>query len=112
MKTYSKLQYLYLFLAVIGLIVTWSNNIYYLDPATGGLLQFVKDTFVNKAATSITLDIVVLFIVCAIWMMVEGKKLAMKNVWLYIVGGLCIAISVTFPLFLFFREERLKSGTY
>jgi hypothetical protein len=108
MKNPSKLQILYLVFAVLGLLVTWTQNIHYLSPETGGLIQFVKDTFVNPASTSITLDIVVLFIVCALWMIVEGRKLQMKHIWLYIVGGLCVAISVTFPLFLYFREEKLK----
>jgi hypothetical protein len=75
MKNPFKLQILYLVLAVLGLLVTWSQNIHYLSPETGGLIQFVKDTFVNPASTSITLDIVVLFIVCALWMIVEGRKL-------------------------------------
>ncbi len=112
MNKYSKLQFFYLILAITGLLVTWTQNIHYLSPETGGLIQFVKDTFANKASTSITLDIVVLFIVCSIWMVVEAQKLKMKHAWLYIVGGLCIAISVTFPLFLFFREQKLREAHY
>ncbi|TNE97642.1 MAG: DUF2834 domain-containing protein [Deltaproteobacteria bacterium] len=109
MKNISKLQFLYLFLAFLGLLLTWTQNIYYLNPESGGLLQFIRDTFVNRASTSITLDIVVLFVVCCIWMVIEGRKLKMKNIWLYIIGGLCVAISVSFPLFLYFRESKLRA---
>ncbi|MCO4793837.1 MAG: DUF2834 domain-containing protein [Bacteriovoracaceae bacterium] len=108
MEKISKTQWAYLILAVIGLLVTWTQNVFYLSPETGGLVQFVKDTMVNHASRSITLDIVVLFLVCALWMVIESKKIGMKRVWIYIAGGLFVAISVSFPLFLFFREKKLK----
>jgi hypothetical protein len=111
MKSPSKIQIVYIILSVLGLLLTWVQNIHYLSFESGGLVQFVKDTFANPASTSITLDIAVLFIVCALWMIAEGRKLAMKHLWFYIFGGLFIAISVTFPLFLYFREEKLKSIT-
>jgi hypothetical protein len=33
-------------------------------------------------------------------MVIEARKHGVRFVWAYIVGGLAIAISVTFPLFL------------
>ena len=40
-------------------------------------------------------------------MVVEARKHGVKFVWLYILGGFAIAISVTFPLFLIAREMRV-----
>ena len=47
------------------------------------------------------------FLAAAILMVVEARKHGVKFVWLYILGGFAIAISVTFPLFLIAREMRV-----
>jgi hypothetical protein len=46
-------------------------------------------------------------VAAAVLMVIEARKHAVRFVWLYIVGGLLIAISVTFPLFLIARELRI-----
>jgi len=40
-------------------------------------------------------------------MVVEARRLDIRLPWLYVILGLLIAISVTFPLFLIARERRL-----
>jgi hypothetical protein len=40
-------------------------------------------------------------------MVIEARKHGIRFVWLYIVGGAGIAISVTFPLFMIARELRI-----
>jgi hypothetical protein len=44
-------------------------------------------------------------------MVIEARKHGIRFVWLYIVGGAGIAISVTFPLFLIARELRIGKTT-
>ena len=43
-------------------------------------------------------------------MVIEARRLGVKYVWAYIIGGFVIAISVTFPLFLLARELRLEKS--
>jgi Terpene cyclase DEP1 len=50
---------------------------------------------------------VLFFLAAAILMVTEARKHGVRFVWAYIVGGLAIAISVTFPLFLIARELRV-----
>jgi len=40
-------------------------------------------------------------------MVVEARRLDIRLPWLYVILGLLLAISVTFPLFLIARERRL-----
>jgi len=40
-------------------------------------------------------------------MVAEARRLGIRFVWIYVVLGLLIAISVTAPLFLVARERRL-----
>jgi len=102
----------YAVIALAALVATWSQNIEYLN--SGSLLsllpRFFGDTRVNPASQSITVDILLFFLAAAIFMVIEARKLGIRYVWAYIFGGMLLAISVTFPLFLIARERRL-AGT-
>jgi hypothetical protein len=97
----------YAVISVAALIATWSQNAAYFDNPGGFLAEFLNDSKVTPAARSLTVDIVLFFLAAAILMVVEARKHGVRFVWAYIVGGLAIAISVTFPLFLIARELRV-----
>jgi hypothetical protein len=46
----------------------------------------------------------------AVLMVIEARKRGVRFVWLYLLGGALIAISVTFPLFLIARERRIAAS--
>ena len=105
---------IYLAIAVIALIGTWHQNLAYFGSSSASgadgqnsLTQFWLDTLVNPASTSITIDILFLGLAVVFWMVTEARRLQIRFVWLYVVFGLLIAISVTVPLFLFARERKL-----
>ena len=93
------------FLAFIG---TWGNNIGYMDRGfLGANLMFWQDTFANPASRSITVDLFFLGLAISIWMVLEARRLRMRGVWLYLIFGILVAISVTVPIFLINRERAL-----
>lgn len=102
----------YAVIALAAFVATWSQNVAYLDSGTTGFLTgFIDGTRVTPASRSITVDILLFFLAAAVFMVIEARKLGVRYVWAYIVGGALIAISVTFPLFLIARERELaKSG--
>jgi hypothetical protein len=97
----------YAVISVAALIATWSQNAAYFDNPAGFLVDFLNDSKVTPASRSLTVDIVLFFLAAGILMVVEARKHGVKFVWLYILGGFAIAISVTFPLFLIAREVRV-----
>jgi hypothetical protein len=106
----------YAAIAVLALIGTWSQNVAYLRPDEGPLRGFVMATarfwpatLATPASTSITVDLALFFLAAAVLMVIEARRLAIRWVWLYILFGLLVAISVTFPLFLIARERRLAA---
>lgn len=109
----SRLAFFYGVLAFVALLATWNQNLHYFGggaAASGSAFAtFWKETFANPAAASITLDLFLLVVAVSIWMVLEARRLGMPYVWLYIVGGALIAISVTFPLFMLIRERRLAT---
>ena len=42
-------------------------------------------------------------------MVIEARRLEIGFVWIYVILAFVIAISVTFPIFLFIRERRLHA---
>ena len=107
---------IYLAIAAVALIGTWGNNLHYFRGGTNVLdvnKHFWRDTFHNAASRSITVDIGLLTLAVVVWMVLEARRLQIKWVWLYVLFGGLIAISVTFPLFMFARERaaaRLDAG--
>jgi hypothetical protein len=93
-------------ISVIALVATWGANLDY--TFDGFMHNFMNDLKVTPASRSYTGDLVMLALAAVILMVVEARKHGIKFVWLYILGGFAIAISVTFPLFLIARELRIN----
>jgi hypothetical protein len=102
--------------ALLALIGTWHQNLSYFRSDEGWLLgfglatgRFWLETLATPASTSITVDLGLLLLPLSALMVIESRRLGIRFVWLYIVLGLLVAISVTFPLFLIARERRLAA---
>jgi hypothetical protein len=99
----------YAAIAAVALVATWTQNAAYVGNPAGFLKDFLLDLKITPASRSITVDIVLFFLAAAIFMVIEARKHGVPYVWAYIVGGMLIAISVTFPLFLIARERKLAA---
>jgi hypothetical protein len=99
----------YAVMALAALYATWSQNLQVLAGAgpLDGFIQFWRLTGANPASTSITVDLAFFFMAAAAFMVIEARRLGVGFVWLYLLGGVMIAISVTFPLFMIARELKL-----
>src|ERR1700760_4657053 len=97
----------YALIAVAALIATWSQTVAYLHTPSDFLVNFWHDAKVTASARNITADILMFGLSAAVLMVVEARKHGVRFVWLYILGGFFIAVSVTFPLFLIAREMRI-----
>jgi hypothetical protein len=100
----------YALVALAALVATWSQNVAYSGDPANLLSTFWTAAKVNPASRSITVDIALFFLAAAILMVIEARKHQIKFVWAYLIGGLLIAISVTFPLFLIARELRMADS--
>jgi hypothetical protein len=95
-------------IGLLALVGTWGNNLAYLSLGFVGTMQtFWGDTLVNAASRSITVDLFFLGLAVLVWMVLEARRLGMRGVWLYLVFGMLVAISVTVPIFLINRERAL-----
>jgi hypothetical protein len=97
----------YAVVAVAALVATWSQNVAYFDHPARFLTAFLDDSKVTPASRSLTVDILLFGLAAMVLMVIEARKHDVRFVWLYILGGATIAISVAFPLFLIARELRI-----
>jgi hypothetical protein len=100
---------LYAAIAVIALFATWTNNIaFMLEPQNQNAWSFFRALYANGATASITNDILLYALAGCIFMVMEGRRLHMRHIWVYILLSFLIAVSVIFPLFLIARQIRMS----
>ena len=104
LKNWNSRSRIYLLLSIAGLVGTWYFNILAIQQGS----DFFSDWSSSPAVSSATTDLLVAASAASIFMYFEGKRLKMKNVWLYILGSFVTAIAFTFPLFLAMRERKIK----
>jgi hypothetical protein len=102
-RHWTPLAFVYLGLAVIGLIGTWWFNVV----AILQLRDYFGDLTTSGAAvSSIGIDLLVVALAGSVFIIAEARRLRMRFGWLYVVGAAVTAFAFAFPLFLAMRERR------
>jgi hypothetical protein len=97
-------------ISLIALPATWINNIAFMtQPTNNSMADFLSAAYVNAAAASLSNDLLLLAMAACIFMAIEGRRVGVRFVWLYIILSALIAISVTFPLFLLARQIKIAN---
>ena len=104
-----KLSYLYLFLSILGAILTITANFDFAIEYGNSfdIKNFISLANANPAAQSISRDLLVGATAVFIWIVNESKKLNIKNMWIVYIGTFLIAFAFSAPFFLFLRERRI-----
>ena len=103
-RDWTPLAFVYLLLAVGGLIGTWTFNVL----AIVQMADFIGDLVTSgPAVSSITVDLLVVAVAGSIFIIVEARRLGMRFGWLYVVAAGLTAFAFTFPLFLAMRQRHL-----
>ena len=104
------LCFAYGLIALLAFVGTWGNAWSYVGlGVVGSNVAFWKDTMVNPASRFLALDVFFLGLAVFVWMVLEARRLRMRFVWLYLLVGTVVAISVTVPIFLLNRERVLAA---
>jgi hypothetical protein len=106
------MQWLYLIVFVLGTILPLSQLVPFLMAYGFDVPLLFKQLFQTHASAFFGLDVIVSSLALWLFVFIEGRRLRMKNLWLYILCNLMVGVSSALPLFLFFRERKLKNGNY
>ena len=103
-----KLRHLYLLLAVIGLVLPYSQLVPWIaEHHALDMSIFLRELFANRISAFFAMDVIVSAVVLILFIKTEGKRLAMRLLWLPIFGTLLVGVSFGFPLFLYSRQLEL-----
>jgi hypothetical protein len=58
-----------------------------------------------------TIDLLISSVVFWSFLFYEGRRLRMKNLWVYVAANLLVGLSLALPLFLYFREMVIDPPT-
>ena len=100
---------LYLILAVLGFVLPYYFFVSFLIENGLDLGLLLNQLFANDISTFFAVDLIITAIVFLAFAIREAGKYQMRNGWLYIVATLAVGPSFAFPLFLYFREERIQA---
>src|SRR3712207_4070127 len=102
------MQWLYLVAAILGGVLPLSQLIPFLMAHGLDMPLFFGQLFQNNVSAFFGLDVIVSSLVLWLFVFHEGRRRGMKNLWLYVACNLAVGVSLALPLFLFFRERRMK----
>jgi hypothetical protein len=94
------LQIVYVLLCIFGFLL--QNGL--------DLSLLIDQLFVNSISSFFGLDVVISAIVLLVFIVHEGTRLGIKNLWIYITSTLLVGVSFGLPLFLLRRQYQLDSA--
>jgi hypothetical protein len=110
-KILNNKHYFYLLLAILGGGMTFYFALLGIIAHQGNFdsIEFITSTWIdNYYAKSLTLDFWTGAIAGTFFILVEGFRLKMKRIWLYLLLTVFVAFAFGFPLFLFMRELQMR----
>jgi hypothetical protein len=100
------LQYLYLILCVLGAALPLSQLLPFLAEHGFDFPLMIEQLFANRISAFFGLDVIVSSAVLWVFVLTEGRRLGMKNLWVCLAGNLTVGVSLGLPLFLYMRERK------
>ena len=98
---------LYLALCVLGTVLPYSQFLPFIRENGLDLRLFVTQLFANRISGFFAMDVIVSSLVLWVLVYIEGRRSAMRHLWVPIAANLTVGVSLGLPLFLYMREARL-----
>jgi hypothetical protein len=99
---------LYLFLAIVGTILPYYFFFLFLIRYGWDIDRIWGQLFLSELGAFFVIDVLISSIVLWVFIFVEGRRLGMRNLWVYFIANLVVGVSLAFPLFLCSRENYVR----
>lgn len=103
---WTPLALVYLALAIVGLIATWTFNILAIQAGTDFFAEWGTNGF---ATQSLQVDLLILAAAVGVFLVIEGRRIGMRHAWIFLPLSALTAAAFAMPLFLALRERKLIS---
>lgn len=104
-----KLKHIYIAVAVMGFIFPFIQFLKYIMKYGLNVRYAIELVAANYISRFLVLDLIIAAAVFLVMVVVEGRRTQMKNLWIYFITTLCIGLSFSLPLFLYFREVKKEN---
>ncbi len=103
-----KPKHVYAVLAVIGTILPlWQFAPFIADHGLD-LRLFLRQLFATPVSAFFGMDVIVSSLVLWALVSIEGRRAAVRRLWLPVLASLTVGVSLGLPLFLYMREAHLE----
>jgi Terpene cyclase DEP1 len=99
---------IYLFLTFLGLLFPYYFIFKFYSTEHVPTLQAITGLFSTNMSAAFNADLLMSVLAAWTFMIFEGRRINMKNWWLFLPAAL-IGLSFALPLFLYFRERHLEN---
>ena len=99
-------QWLFLSAAIVGCVLPLNYFVRFLSSEGLNLSQFFQQLFQNNVSAFFAMDVFVSAAVVWLFVFIEGRRLRMRRLWVYVICTAVVGVSLALPLFLFFRERQ------
>lgn len=106
-----KPKHLYLGLCVLGTILPYLAFMPFLRAHGLDAPLFVQQLFGTPVSGFFGMDVIVSSLVLWTFVLLEGRRLGIRQLWAPIVANLVVGVSLGLPLFLYMREVQQKTRT-
>jgi hypothetical protein len=101
---------LYLTLAIAGTILPYYFFGTFLLSHGLDIGLLLEQLFANRVSTFFAVDLIISAVVFLVFSYSESKRLGIARWWVFVASSLLVGPSCSLPLFLFFREGKLRSN--
>ena len=105
------MRWLYLFLAVLGTVLPYSQFIPWLAEHGLNVRLLFTQLFLGHVSAFFGLDAIVSALVLLVFIVSEGRRRKIAMLWMPIAATCLIGVSCGFPLFLYLRERQVGRDT-
>lgn len=104
------MRWLYLVLCVAGTILpyVWFAEFLVVHGLDLGL--FLEQAISTSITRALTVDLLLSCTAFFAWVFVEGTRLGMRRLWVYVAATLLVGLSLGLPLFLYVRHQKLRAN--
>ena len=107
----SRRQWLFLFLAVLGTVLPLMVFASFVMAHGLSPKLFLAALWQTPVSRFFGLDVVISALALFLFVHLEGRRLKMANLWVYVVCTMLVGVSLGLPLFLFFRELKMSEAS-
>ncbi|WKN45200.1 DUF2834 domain-containing protein [Tunicatimonas pelagia] len=104
-----RLLHFYLVATVLGTVLPYYQLFQFIAENGWGLMTFIEKLFINAASSMGAIDLLISSAVFWVFLYLEGSRVKMSKLWIYVLVNLFIGLSAALPLFLYVRERRLAA---